>query len=261
MNDAYKLSTAQFAVWVRRAGLRLPYPLDISAIRGIGVEPPEADTAELTELADLLRAPRLSAFALRSHPDGTAGCFLGLAGADAAVLVTSTDETTTVRPIEDTELATGVVAALPATDPLDIPERELPEAEWNDLFALVPGGDTDAIDERFAAAKLPHRLAVAMRRAAASPVVIGVLGAAAWTRQGSQQLGPRLGAWYEYPTGSVLTQRSPARARTAPAMTVGPCTPERALRMLAAAVADAGVPDPAEPDLEAQPGAPETALS
>jgi ESAT-6 protein secretion system EspG family protein len=238
MAPRFALPTAQFAVWSRSAHLRLPYPLDITPVPGFGVEPPDAEQPELLALATVLAAPRVSAFAVRAAPDGTSERVLAVAADEDAVLVTMDETTTALAAVRDTELALGVVTALAAADEFSLAPTELPEPDWDELFALTRADPPTQVVERFAEARLPRELAEAMVAAAASPVVVGVLGASAWAG-GSERLGPRVTAWYEYPGGAVLTERVPPHGRAGPVIRLGPRTPEAMFRALATAVGDA----------------------
>ena len=236
---ALETSTASFAVWARRAHLPLPYPLDISTVRGVGVEPADAETPALARLARILAGPRASAFALRAHPDGTDDYFLAVAGEHDAALVTMNRQTTTVAGVDESRLAVSVVNALPQVPKVNLPVREVAEADWNALFAMTQAEPApDDLRERFADAGLVPSLVGPMLAAAAEPVVVGVLGAAAWT-DGQQRLGPRVSGWYEYPRGGVLIERVPPRGRGVPVVRVGALNEESAFRALAGAVADA----------------------
>jgi hypothetical protein len=235
MATRFAVPTPQFAVWARRARLRLPYPLDITTVPGVGVLPPEPEPPELRTLAAILNAPRVSAFGLRSLPDGTADCYLAVAADDDAMLLTLDATTTSLTEVAETELALGVVTALPSSAEFAMEAAELPEDEWNRLVALAQSDESDQLGDRFAEAGLPRELAKAMATAATEPVVLGVLGASAWAGP-KERLGPRLAAWYEYPSGTVLTERVPPHGRTGPVIRVAGLNRESAFRALAAAV-------------------------
>jgi hypothetical protein len=237
MGTGLALPTPQFAVWARSARLRLPYPLDITTVPGIGVPHPDPELPELRTLTVILRSPRVSAFGLRSRVDGTADSYLAVAANDEAMLLTLDTTTTTLAAVPETELALGVVTALPSAPEFALKPAEVPEPEWDALVALARSDEPNQLAERCAEAGLPRELGEAMAAAATEPVVIGVLGASAWA-SGSARVGPRLAAWYEYPSGAVLTERVPPHGRTGPVIRVSPLTRGSALRALAAAVGD-----------------------
>lgn len=237
MTARFALPTPQFAVWARGTRLRLPYPLDISTVPGAGVAAPDPESPELRTLADILAAPRVSAFGLRSLPDGAADCYLAVAGPADAMLLTMDAAETTLASTAETELALGVVTALPTTAAFALNAVELPEGEWDALVALAREDAPKQLTERFAQAGLPGELGAAVAAAEAEPVAIGVLGASAWAGP-TERLGPRLAAWYEYPSGAVLVERVPPRGRTGPVIRLSPLTRESAVRAVAAAVGD-----------------------
>ncbi len=129
--DWVSLSTPQFVAWTRLRGLALPFPLGSGALGFV----PGPDRDELTRLlaereltdspvlaaaAAAFAAPRLSVYAVRATvPDAAETKFYSLAGRDdRAVLLLLDAQQVAVREITDTELAAGVVGALPTMTPL-----------------------------------------------------------------------------------------------------------------------------------------------
>jgi hypothetical protein len=199
------LPTAQFAVWAREHGVRLPYPLDVSGVPGAGQRRPDPTAPQLTRLAQIASDPRVGVFRLRVDPStGTSDSAVAVADDEVGVLVSTSAGQVEIRPVEATELVISLGASLPALAPLTIDVTTLPEPRWNAILAALTRPDAAAVLEE---SELPLRLTQAMLT---PPRSIGTLGALTWAG-GSSRLGALLASWFEYRSGTLLARLDDAR--------------------------------------------------
>jgi hypothetical protein len=229
-----QLPIAQFAVWAREHGVRLPYPLDISDVPGARQHQPAPASPHLDRVAQVAAAPRVAVFWLRIDPaTGTSECAVAVADDALGVLVRMSATQIEIRPVPAAELVISLGSTLPAFAPLAFETATVSEERWNEILAVAAQPGAGAALE---ATELPARLTRAIVTPARS---IGTLGALTWT-SGASQLGALLASWFEYGGGAVLARLEAARSsggqRT---VALEPYSPAAAGRALASMVTQA----------------------
>jgi hypothetical protein len=229
-----QLPTAQFAVWAREHGVRLPYPLDISGVPGWSQQQPDPAAPQLARLAQVAGDPRVAVFRLRVQPStGTSECAVAAADDAVGVFVSMSAGLVEIRPVPAAELVISLGATMPAFEPLPIEATTVSEPRWNQVLAAAAGPDALAVLE---ASGLP----VELKRAIVTPArSIGTLGALTWAG-GTSQLGDLLASWFEYSAGTVLARLEPGRPAGADrSVVLAPYSPTAAARALTAIATEA----------------------
>ncbi|HEY8301571.1 MAG TPA: ESX secretion-associated protein EspG [Jatrophihabitans sp.] len=217
--DWVSLSTPEFVAWTRARGLALPFPLGSGALGFV----PGPDRDQLTRLlaereltdspvlaatASAFSAPRLSVYAVRARvPDADETKFFSVASRDdRAVLLLLDAQKVAVREIADTELAAGVVGALPPLTPLRCEPCEVSVAGLRDLDAAIESGaSARTLRAQMSHLGLTEDLILLRERVGNAAATSGALGAMAY---GGPDEPPRHSArsatWREYDAGTLL---------------------------------------------------------
>lgn len=249
--DWVSLTTPQFVAWTRAQGLTLPFPLGSGAL---GFVPgPDADELSrllaerelagspvLAAVAAAFAAPRLSVYAVRATlADAAETKFYALAGRDdRAVLLLLDAAKVAVREITDTELAAGVVGALPAMTPLECEPCEVSVAGLRDLDAAIEAGaSARTVRAQMSHLGLTEQLILLREQVGNAPATSGALGAMAYGGpDGLPRHSSRSASWREYQAGALLqVERGPRHGR--PMVLLTPATPDALFRAAVDAVA------------------------
>ncbi len=188
--DWVTLGNREFVAWTRLVDVRLPFPLNTGAV-GYGPAPGRdeierilterdlADSAVLAGARSAFTRPRLSVYAVRIDPTGVETRYLAIAGqGDASVLVLLDADKVAVRRIADTELAAGVVGALPALRPMRFEPCEVKVSALEEIDRIA----TTGVSPRTLRAHLAHAgfsedLIAFRQRGEPGPTASGTLGA------------------------------------------------------------------------------------
>lgn len=258
--DWVTLSTPEFVAWTRLAGVGLPFPLSSGA--QAYVPAPDRDEIErtlarrqlsgspvLAATRDAFTAPRLAVYAVRAVPRAaeTAGGpgfdetkYVAIAAREEhAVLVLLDRDKVAVRQIADTELAAGVVGALPVLAPMRFAPCEVAVAGLQAADEAVRASSSASprtVRTQMSLAGLPEELIAARLRAGDRALPGGALGALSYPSGAEPTPSPRSAGWREYPEGAVLHAQLPAQ-RGEPMVQLAPLTPEGLFRAAVDAVA------------------------
>ena len=150
--DWVTLGNREFVAWTRLVDVRLPFPLNTGAV-GYGPAPGRdeierilaarelSDSAVLDAARAAFSRPRLSVYAVRVDPDGVETRYLSIAGqGDDAVLVLLDATKVAVRRIAETELAAGVVGALPPLRPMRFEPCEVSAVALDEIDRIATTG-------------------------------------------------------------------------------------------------------------------------
>jgi hypothetical protein len=171
--------------------------------------------------------PRLAVYAVRATLDAAETKFLAVADRnDVAVLVVLDAAQVALRPIAETELAAGVVGALPPLRPLRFPPCEVTLAGLREADALV---ESD-VSPRTLHAQLSHlgfaeELIGLRERIGNARAASGALGALWYPADGEPRHAVRSATWREYDDGAVLQAERRAR-HGEPIVLLTPATPQ-----------------------------------
>jgi hypothetical protein len=225
--DWVTLGNREFVAWTRLVGVRLPFPLNTGAVGyGPAPEDPEIErilaSRELSD-SDVLGAtraafirPRLSVYAVRVDPDGIETRYLAIAGQgdDDAVLVLLDANTVAVRRVADTQLAAGVVGALPPLRPMPFEPCEVSAAALEEIDRIATTGISPrTLRAHLAQAGFCEDLIAFRLRGEPGPTASGTLGAVGYdeARESSEdpdratlRQSTRSTNWREFPEGALL---------------------------------------------------------
>ena len=223
--DWVSLSTPQFVAWTRARELPLPFPLGSGALGFVAGPDRDEITRllaerELTEspvlaaASSAFEAPRLSVYAVRATlPDAAETKFYALAGHDdRAVLLLLDAQKVAIREIADTELAAGVVGALPPMTPLPCEPCEVDVAGLRELdVAIEQGSSPRTLRVQMSHLGLTEDLLRLRERVGNAPATSGALGAMAYPAQHTAaRHSTRSASWREYDEGALLqVERGP----------------------------------------------------
>jgi hypothetical protein len=249
MSDELAMPAPQFAAWIRRHGLRAPYPVDLSGVDAAGVAPVAGpEHAQLQLVRRVLGHERVSVFMLRADPVRVTDCAVAVAGShdsgrDAVRIRQAGDQVRLAR-AGGSELVAAIAATLPALEPMSIRTTELAEPTWHQVLALLarhaqPDSARPLEPHQLAGLGLPRQLATAMAAGVVEPVPVGTAAAMTWT-DGAGELGPTVASWHEYRGGAVLTRvLAPRRPGGRTQILIGPYHPSELARTLTEAVSTA----------------------
>lgn len=236
------LTVPEFVAWSRWASVRLPFPLDggelpfVDAperdqVARILAERKLADSPVLAATAAVFRAPRLGVYAVRVSTDGSENRYVAIAGQedDQAVMVMLESGQVALRAVADTELAAGVVGALPAVPALHTPAAEVSLQELVDIDAAIEAGESPrALSAQMGQAGLPASLIALRQRSGNAPTTAGALGAVGF--DGTTVIHSRRSAtWREFDEGALL-QVERGRRQGQARILLTPYTPEALFR-------------------------------
>jgi len=252
------MTTREFVAWTRHVGVRLPFPLSSGAqsfvagpardeLDRVLADREPADSPVLAAIRSTFAEPRLAVYAVRATPDGAETKYFAVADrkAQAALILLDRDEVA-VRAVADTELAAGVVGALPPMTPLRFEACEVTVGGMLEVDAAIDAG----VSPRTLHAQMSHlgyseELIAVRERAGNAPATSGAVGALTYpeidpTAAGGAVPEPRhstrSATWREYDEGAVLHVERGAR-RGEPTVVLTPCTPDALFRAAVDAVA------------------------
>jgi hypothetical protein len=246
--DWVTLSTPEFVAWTRAAEVRLPFPLNTGAQPYVAAPSREEITRTLAERAldtsPVLTAartafaePRLSVYAVRATPDGgeTKVCSVAARG-DQAVLVLLDPRRVAVREIADTELAAGVVGALPPMTPLRVPSAQVTVSGLREVDAAIESGVSPrTLHTQMSYLGFPEELIALRERSGTEPATSGALGALGYEERGEPRHSTRSATWREFAEG-VLLQVERGVRHGEPVVLLTPATADAMFRAAADAV-------------------------
>lgn len=188
--DWVTLGNREFVAWTRLVDVRLPFPLNTGAV-GYGPAPGRdeierilaarelSDSAVLEAARAAFSRPRLSVYAVRVDPDGVETRYLSIAGqGDDAVLVLLDATRVAVRRIADTELAAGVVGALPPLRPMRFEPCEVSAVALDEIDRIATTGVSPrTLRAHLAQAGFSEDLIAFRQRGEPGPTASGTLGA------------------------------------------------------------------------------------
>lgn len=249
MSDELAMPAPQFAAWIRRNGLRAPYPVDLSSVDAAGVPRVAGpDAVQLQLVQRVLGHERVSVFMLRADPVHVTDRAVAVAGNDEcardAVRIRQIGDRVLLARIGGSELVAALAETLPALDPMPIRTTELTEQTWHRVLALLARhAQADSARpleaHQLAALGLPRQLATAMAAGVLDPVPVGTGAAMTWP-EGTAALGPTVASWHEYRGGAVLTRvLAPRRPGGRTQVLIGPYHPGELTRTLTEAVSTA----------------------
>lgn len=216
--DWVTLSTPEFVSWTRGSGVTLPFPLssgalgfidgpDKAALDRILAQRELHDSPVLAAAKSAFARPRLSVYAVRATvPDDAETKYLSVAGHDErAVLVLLDARQVAIREITDTELAAGVVGALPELTPLPCEPCEVSVAGLRDLDAAIEARVSPrTLRAQMAQLGLGADLIALRERVGNDAATSGALGAMGYVPDRAPQHSVRSASWREYPDGALL---------------------------------------------------------
>jgi hypothetical protein len=150
--DWVSLTTPEFVAWTRHVGVRLPFPLSSGAqsfvpgpagdeLTRILADRELDDSPVLAAIRSAFAEPRLAVYAVRATPDVAETKYFAVADrkAQAALILLDRDQVA-VRVVADTELAAGVVGALPPMTPLRFEGCEVTVGGMLEVDAAIDAG-------------------------------------------------------------------------------------------------------------------------
>ena len=226
--DWVTLGNREFVAWTRLVGVKLPFPLNTGAV-GYGPAP-DRDEIErvlaarglsgstVLEAARIAFAqPRLSVYAVRVDPDGAETRYLSVAAqAEDAVLVLMDANKVALRRIADTELAAGVVGALPPLRPMRFEPCEVSAEALEEIDRIATTGISPrTLRAHLAQAGFSEDLIAFRQRGEPGPAASGTLGAVGYQArdvvdESADDEGPTLRHstrstnWREFNEGALL---------------------------------------------------------
>jgi hypothetical protein len=248
--DWVSLSTPEFVAWTRLAGVGLPFPLSSGAqsfVPGPARDATEriladrdlTDSPVLAAARSAFAEPRLAVYAVRATPDGAETKYFAVADRNEhAALILLDREQVALRAITDTELAAGVVGALPAMTPLRFEPCEVTIGAMLEVDAAIDAG----VSPRTLHTQMSHlgyseELIAVRERAGNDPATSGAVGALTYPEAEvpEPRHSIRSATWREYDEGAVLhAERGPRRGE--PIVLLTPCTPDALFRAAVDAV-------------------------
>jgi DNA-binding transcriptional ArsR family regulator len=228
--DWVSLGNREFVAWTRLAGVRLPFPLNTGAV-GYGPAPAREEIERILAERELTGSPvleatraafaqpRLSVYAVRVDPQGVETRYLSIAGrGDDAVLVLLDERRVAVRRIADTELAAGVVGALPPLRPMRFEPCEVSAVALEEIDRIATTGISPrTLRAHLAQAGFSEDLIAFRQRGAPGPTASGTLGAVGYAPDGGDagtgsvdadetvlRHSPRSTNWREFNEGALL---------------------------------------------------------
>jgi hypothetical protein len=248
--DWVTLSTSEFVAWTRLEGVGLPFPLSSGAQSFVpGPSRDElassladrelADSPVLTAIRAAFAAPRLAVYAVRATPDGAETKYFAVAdhGAHAALILLDSEKVA-LRAIADTELAAGVVGALPPMTPLRFDACEVTVGGMLEVDAAIDAGVSPrTLHSQMSHVGFSEELIAVRERAGNDPATSGAVGALAYADTGTAQPrhSTRSATWREYDEGAVLhVERGPRHGEATVLLTA--CTPDALFRAAVDAV-------------------------
>lgn len=247
--DWVTLSTPEFVSWTRSAGVTLPFPLGSGALGFIdGPDKTEldrlladrelADSPVLAATASAFARPRLSVYAVRATvADFAETKYLSVAGHDdRAVLLLLDARRVAIREIADTELAAGVVGALPELTPLRCEPCEVTVTGLREIDTAIEARVSPrTLRARMSQLGFGAELITLRERVGNDPATSGALGAMSYESEQPRH-SPRSASWREYPDGALLqVEREPRHGE--PRVLLLGATPQAMFRAAVDAVA------------------------
>jgi hypothetical protein len=188
--DWVTLGNREFVAWTRLVDVRLPFPLNTGEV-GYGPAPNRDEIERILTARELAYSPvlagarsafarpRLSVYAVRTDPTGVETRYLSIAGQDdESVLVLLDADKVAVRRIADTELAAGVVGALPALRPMRFEPCEVSVAALEEIDRIATTGISPrTLRAHLAQAGFSEDLIAFRQRGEPGPTASGTLGA------------------------------------------------------------------------------------
>jgi hypothetical protein len=233
--DWVTLGNREFVAWTRLVDVRLPFPLNTGEV-GYGPAPTRdeieriladrdlADSAVLAGARSVFARPRLSVYAVRTDVAGTETRYLSIAGQDDdSVLVLLDADKVAVRRIADTELAAGVVGALPPLRPMRFEPCEVSVAALEEIDRIATTGISPrTLRAHLAQAGFSEDLIAFRQRGEPGPTASGTLGAVGYGPHNNIDAGEhgddlamrhstRSTNWREFDEGALLQVERGAR--------------------------------------------------
>lgn len=247
--DWLTLSTPEFVAWTRLVGVALPFPLSSGALSYVA-GPDAEEMAGLLSARDLttspvlaaarsaLAEPRLAVYAVRATIDAAETKYFAVAGHDdAALLVLLDDHQVALRTIADTELAAGVVGALPAPAALRFEPCEVSVDALRAVDAAIESGVSPrTLRATMSHVGFPPELIALREQVGNSAATSGALGAMAYAPGGQPRHSARSATWREYEDGAFAQVERGAR-QGRPIVALTPWTPDALFRAAIDAVA------------------------
>lgn len=223
--DWVTLGNREFVAWTRLVDVRLPFPLNTGEV-GYGPAPNRDEIERILggrELAgspvlagarSAFARPRLSVYAVRTDPTGVETRYLSIAGQDdESVLVLLDADKVAVRRIADTELAAGVVGAVPALRPMRFEPCEVSVAALEEIDRIATTGISPrTLRAHLAQAGFSEDLIAFRQRGEPGPTASGTLGAVGY--DGADLVlrhSTRSTNWREFDEGALLQAERGAR--------------------------------------------------
>jgi hypothetical protein len=211
------LSTADFVAWARRAGVRLPFPLNTGAQPYVKTPAPSQLDRILAERR-LLDSPvlhatraafaetRLCVYAVRVTPDGVESKYVAVAGRSGEAALVLLDATSVaVRQIAETDLAASVVGSLPRLPVLPVPTVDVSLRGLQQVDAAIASGALPrTVRLQMGQLGLPPALIALREQSGTSPTTIGAVGAIARDAHGRERHSTRSATWREFGAGALL---------------------------------------------------------
>ncbi len=231
--DWVSLANREFVAWTRLVDVRLPFPLNTGEV-GYGPAPSRDEIERILVDRDLTGSavlastraafarPRLSVYAVRVDPAGVETRYLSIAGQDDedAVLVLLDADKVALRRIADTELAAGVVGALPVLRPMRFEPCEVSAAALEEIDRIATTGVSPrTLRAHLAQAGFSEDLIAFRQRGEPGPTASGTLGAVGYDRAGRRadhdefvlRHSTRSTNWREFNEGALLQAERGAR--------------------------------------------------
>jgi hypothetical protein len=245
--DWVTLSTPEFVAWTRLVGVGLPFPLSSGAqsfVHGPSRDEVErtlaarelAESPVLAAIRSAFAEPRLAVYAVRATPDGAETKYFAVADrGEHAALILLEREQVALRAIADTELAAGVVGALPPMAALRFESCEVSVGGMLEVDAAIGAGVSPrTLHTQMSAWGFSEELIAVRERAGNAPAASGAVGALSYP--GAQpRHSSRSATWREYDEGAVLhVERGPRHGE--PIVLLTSCTPDALFRAAVDAV-------------------------
>ena len=251
--DWVSLSTPEFVAWTRLTGVGLPFPLSSGAqsfVPGPSSDEIEstlrdrdlADSPVLAAIRSAFAEPRLAVYAVRATTDGAETKYFAVADRNEhAALILLDREKVALRGVADTELAAGVVGALPPMTPLRFEPCEVTVGGMLEVDAAIDAGVSPrTLHSQMSYLGYTEELIALRERTGNVPATSGAIGALSYPdlEAGSREPrhSTRSATWREYDEGAVLhVERGARRGESIVQLT--PCTPDALFRAAVDAVA------------------------
>jgi hypothetical protein len=211
------LPTPDFVAWTRRAGVRLPFPLNTGAQPYVHTPAPSQLDRILAErklldspVLDATRAAfadtRLCVYAVRVTPAGAESKYVAIAGRDGAAALVLLDATSVaVRQIAETDLAASVVGSLPRLPVLPVPTVDVSLRGLQEVdAAIASGASSRTVRLQMGQLGLPPALIALREQSGTAPATTGALGVVARDADGHERHSSRSATWREFAAGALL---------------------------------------------------------